>query len=82
MSPRKVLALAVPVGRGEVRHCLGSKELSGTNKTSDMRTRLDRALVTDVHTAAVVKDERPVYMRYSQCKIHSIPPHDEVDSNR
>ncbi len=49
MSPRKVLALAVPGGWGEVRHCLGTK------KTSDMRTRLDRALVTDVHTAAVVK---------------------------
>jgi hypothetical protein len=34
-----------------------SKKLSGTDKTSDIRTRLDQALVTDVHTAAVGHDQ-------------------------
>ena len=42
----------VAYSRGEVAVLVG---LIGTDKTSDMRTRPDRALVTDVYTAAVVK---------------------------
>ena len=42
----------VAYSRGEVAVLVG---LIGTDKTSDMRTRLDRALVTGVYTAAVVK---------------------------
>jgi hypothetical protein len=45
-----------------------SKELSGTDKTSDMRTRLDRALVIDVLTAAVVKKKDQQILKINKFK--------------